>query len=193
MHILLFLCILVVGFRAIIWPYLPVGTKSLLIGVHQFAWHPITVWMAWRWLYRKRPSWRECVCIVIHDWGYWGCANMDGVEGEKHPYFGARIAFFLFGAEYEQLCLWHSRYLAKSCGREPSKLCWADKASMIFDPQTFYLDRARLTGELSEYRHNAARRGFIPLSASDIAWHDKLVAHLIALAQEQKKKHMEAA
>lgn len=25
-----------------------IGTKSILFGVHQFIWHPVTVYIAWR-------------------------------------------------------------------------------------------------------------------------------------------------
>lgn len=58
----------------------PVGTRSLLFGVHQFLWHPWTVYRAWRYLYGK-PTWREVVCIFLHDLGYFGKPNMDGEEG----------------------------------------------------------------------------------------------------------------
>ncbi|MCK5235828.1 MAG: hypothetical protein KAR06_02490, partial [Deltaproteobacteria bacterium] len=77
-------------FLAVTMPHLivwriraPVGTKSLLFGVHQFIWHPITVLIAWCKLYGW-PTWPELVCIIVHDWGYWGKPNMDGPEGEKH-------------------------------------------------------------------------------------------------------------
>jgi len=33
---------------------------------------------------------------VIHDWGYWGKPNMDGPEGERHPWLGARVMHVLF-------------------------------------------------------------------------------------------------
>lgn len=61
------------------------GTKSLLFGVHQFLWHPLTVLLAWVYLYRSFPNPKELLCIFVHDWGYWGCPNMDGPEGERHP------------------------------------------------------------------------------------------------------------
>lgn len=161
------------------------GTKSLLFGVHQFLWHPVTVWLAWRALYGQRPTWRETVCIAVHDLGYWGSSNMDGEEGERHPYFGANLAGRLFGPRYYDLCLYHSRYLSEKLGRQPSKLCWADKFSMGWDPSWLYLPRARWSGELAEYRRNADRRGFIALAAPDIAWHRKLVAHLQVMANEK--------
>jgi hypothetical protein len=139
-----------------------VGTKSLLFGVHQFLWHPITVFAAWYELYGM-PNWKECVCIFIHDWGYWGCPNMDGLEGEKHPEFAATIAknyldtwknLYLskpMSWKYHDLCLYHSRHYARYHGVEPSMLCWADKLSIKYDPWWFYIARAKLSGELYEY------------------------------------------
>jgi hypothetical protein len=163
-----------------------VGKRSLLFGVHQFIWHPITVLIAWWELY-GRPSWRELVCIVIHDWGYWFCPNMDGPEGEKHPEFGARIAWRLFGqAEYWDLCLLHSRHYARAYGANPSKLCWADKLSILYDPWWFYLTRAWLSGELKEYRKVAADAGFIPLSASNRAWFIWVQGRLAKVGREMR-------
>ena len=142
------------------------GTKSLLFGVHQIIWHPVTVLLAWIELYGL-PNWKECVCIVIHDWGYWGSPNMDGVEGEKHPEWAARFASryldpeeygdevygkFLVKDEWEQFCLFHSRHYAKRHNQDPSKLCWANKFSIKYDPWWLYLPRAWLSGELNEYR-----------------------------------------
>lgn len=158
------------------------GTRSLLFGVHQFAWHPITVWLAWRRLYGA-PGWRETVCILIHDWGYWGCAEMDGPEGEAHPYLGARLAGWLFGPAYRVLVLHHSRTLCRAAGVEPSRLCWADKLSMLYDPSWFYLLRARATGEIHEYRRQAV--GYVPLIASDRYWLTWLKQHLAHLAEEK--------
>jgi hypothetical protein len=144
-----------------------VGTKSLLFGVHQFIWHPITVLLAWIELY-GRPTWKELVCIIIHDWGYWGKPNMDGAEGSSHPEKGAKIAANLLGIHYWRLVLYHSRHYAREYEQEPSKLCWADKLSIIYDPWWFYLPRAWLSGELQEYREKAVE--FIPLEASHREW-----------------------
>lgn len=146
-----------------------VGTKSLLFGVHQFLWHPITVLIAW-WKLYGRPDWKEVVCILIHDWGYWGSPNMDGEEGERHPELAADIALALFGVYHYFLCLLHSRHLARSLRKQPSRLCWADKLSILYDPWWFYLPRAWLSGELKEYRKLAADAGFVPLSASHREW-----------------------
>lgn len=164
---------------------LPVGRRSLLWGVHQFLWHPWVVYRAWRQLYGRRPAWREAVCILVHDWCYWRSPNMDGEEGERHPEYGARLAGWLFGPEYHDLVLYHSRHYARRHGAAPSPLCWADKLSILFDPPWFYLLRARLAGELQEYRQQAARAGFVPLSATDREWFEALRAHLTRLAVSQ--------
>src|SRR5688572_8618904 len=68
------------------------GTLSVLFGVHQFLWHPITVLRAWRHLYGRWPKWHWIIAILCHDLGYWGKPNMDGPEGQTHPEAGAELA-----------------------------------------------------------------------------------------------------
>ena len=162
------------------------GTKSLLFGVHQFVWHPFTVLLAW-WKLYGRPGWRELVCIVIHDWGYWGSPNMDDGRGEQHPRAGATMALSLFGdLRYYDLVLCHSRHLARRIGLTPSLLCWPDKLSILFDPPWFYLFRARLSGEIKEYRTMAALANFVPLSATDREWLSVIRGKFEVLAREQR-------
>lgn len=160
------------------------GTKSLLFGVHQFIWHPLAVYLSWVLLYRKLPTWREAICIFIHDWGYWGKENMDDENGERHPEFAAAVADALLdrnaGAKtgpqaignrrHHDLCLFHSRHYARNAGRNPSELCWADKLSIIFEPWWFYLPRAWASGELYEYRRIAAECGFVDITSSHRTW-----------------------
>jgi len=187
---------------------LPVGSRSLLFGVHQFIWHPITVAVAWRKLYGKWPTFLESLCIVVHDWGYWGCPNMDGEQGKRHPVRGACLAAtwaarlvrwnrwailipllvltksgrlalkdMIFEREFKSyisqiraafnesavkaavnayfLVLYHSRSLAKSDMKAPSRLCAPDKLCVLFDPHWFYWLRATLSGEGREFRQNA--------------------------------------
>ncbi len=171
-----------------------VGTKSLLIGVHQILWHPFTVFIAWCELYGL-PSWEETVCIFIHDWGYWGCSDMEG-DGADHPRFGAELANRLFGLRvyprvdnyprepgtktdfpvpsryWFELCMFHSRGMAKKWGAEPSKLCWADKLSIKYDPWWLYLPRAIITGEIKELRRIAAELETIPETATNREWYE---------------------
>jgi hypothetical protein len=133
-----------------------IGTKSLLFGIHQIFWHPFVVCRAWLYLY-GRPSFKELICIFIHDWGYFGKPNLDGErmdEGKYHPALGAKIAGMLFSHKEYLLCAGHSRSYAKLVHVDISKLCWADKLSFAFEPCWFYLLRARLSGELKEIRSN---------------------------------------
>lgn len=141
-----------------------IGTKTVLFGVHQFLWHPFTVWRAWRWLYRSNPKWWQLVAIVCHDLGYIGKGDLDGREGRRHPDGGATITlkFVRWLTNDQELhanaffcSLLHSRAYAQDIDMEPSDLCWADKACILFDPPWFYLLRARLAGELPEFKLNA--------------------------------------
>jgi hypothetical protein len=158
------------------------GTKSLLFGIHQVFWHPYTVLKAWRTMY-GRPTWKELACIVIHDWGYFGSPNMDDERGEKHPELGARIAGRLFGDAYSRLVLLHSRHYARLITVEPSALCWADKLSILYDPPWFYLIRARLSGEIAEYRHMAAKANLVSLTATHREWHEVMREKFLLLAK----------
>lgn len=162
-----------------------VGQRSLLFGVHQFIWHPITVLIAY-WKLYGRPNWPEIVCIFIHDWGYWFCANMDGPEGERHPEYAARLAGKWFGPRYYDLCLYHSRHYARTADALPSKLCWADKLSIAYEPWWFYLPRAWLSGELREYRQKAAEAGFISQSAGHREWFCWIKSWLANQGTQQK-------
>jgi hypothetical protein len=167
------------------WQRIPVGTKSLLVGVHAFWWHPITVWIAWVRLYKQLPDWRECCCILFHDWGYWGCETMDGKDGIEHPQLGAEIADFFFGWEYYTFVLYHSRHLAKQHNELPSLLCWPDKFSMMFDPMWFYLLRAELSGEIAEYKQNAIKGGFVSPTCSDWEWLHWLRNRMAQMAKDE--------
>lgn len=152
------------------------GTKSILFGVHQFLWHPFTVWRAWRYLYKENPGWVYWICIFVHDLGYWGKPDMDGVDGRTHPEGGAKIAQWivywanrlrgeskrdcqLFAETAHDICLCHSTHYAQLKGLSVSTLYLPDKVCILFDPPWFYKLRAWLSGELAEYvdRENHAR------------------------------------
>lgn len=167
--------------RKLISKWFPVGTKSLLFGVHQFLWHPWTVARAWRHIYGRWPNIDEAICIFVHDWGYWGCANMDGEQGKRHPEAGAAWAFILVffrhwlcfrsnevAGEYadlaESLTLFHSSHYANRHREPPSPLYLPDKVSILFEPRWWYLLRARLSGEVYEYVENSPFAGIIKVN-----------------------------
>ena len=131
-----------------------VGTKSLLFGVHCFLIHPIIVLIAWIKLYGFPFDPRIWIAIFVHDWGYWGCDNMDGKEGKNHPELGGRIMDRLFGKKWGDFTRFHSKSYADQKRRIISKLCVADKLSIALELYPIYIFRAKLSGELREYMEN---------------------------------------
>ncbi len=128
-----------------------IGTKSLLFGAHQFILHPLLVLIAWKKLYGS-VTWKELTCIIIHDWGYWGCPNMDGPEGEAHPYRPALWAYKHFRHEcYYNLIAYHSRFSAKTDKMPVSRLCLADKYGTAMYPTWLWVLLCTLSGEVKEY------------------------------------------
>ena len=136
---------------------LNVGTRSVLFGVHCFFIHPFVLAIAWWKLFGFPWDPRLWACFFLHDVGYLGKPNMDGPEGEQHPYLGARIAGWLFGQEWYWFSLLHSRYLAKKLVRQPSKLALADKLVIAIEPSWLYLPRAIASGEIEDYRLQALK------------------------------------
>lgn len=116
---------------------------------------------------------------------------MDDEEGERHPFWAAKIAGRMFGIYYYDLCLYHSRHYARKYGVKPSRLCWADKLSIMFEPWWFYLPRAWLSGELQEYRERADNAGLVPLSATNREWFAWVRDKLTKLGMEKRSNAVE--
>lgn len=153
-----------------------IGTRSILFGVHAFWWHPIVVLLAWLHLYKKAPNWWQVIAIFCHDLGYWGRSNMDGKEGKYHPGPGAtmtgKIVRFFTGSGWDAFffALLHSRDMAKCLGLPVSELYAPDKYAIWFEPSWFYLLRARLSGEIHEFKQLAIDAGHITATATDREW-----------------------
>lgn len=130
---------------------LPVGTRSLLWGAHQFLLHPLFVALAWWRLYGRPGDWRLWACFFLHDIGYWGKRDMDGDEGKLHPLLGAYHAYRRLGARYGALCVGHSRSFAAYVDRPVSPLMRADKYATCLMPLWLYVALCRLSGEWREY------------------------------------------
>lgn len=139
-------------------PFLPTGTKSLLFGVHCVAIHPIFVFMAWWQLYGFPWDLRLWIAFIIHDWGYWGSPNMDGLEGEKHVELAGAWMDKHFGSDWGDFCRYHSRFWAKKYERPFSRLCVADKLAIAITPTWLYLIQANLSGEIHEYMKGEGAR-----------------------------------
>jgi len=131
-----------------------IGMKTLLFGVHQFILHPLFVLMAWLIIYRQWPRLHELAAIITHDWGYWGCGDLDGDEGENHPITMASWwsnRYGRFGIEVADLIAGHSRFCVKKRGFSISRLFHADKLSIGLMPAWLYWLLGTLSGELKEY------------------------------------------
>jgi hypothetical protein len=136
-----------------------IGTKSVLFGAHAFWWHPFAVSLGWWKLYGFPWNPALWLCFFFHDIGYIGKPNMDGPEGEAHPWLGAMIVLGLtpWTERWANECLYHSRHLAKSLGAQPSRLCMADKLAPLFTPAWLYIPGTRQSGELAEYMANGKK------------------------------------
>lgn len=152
--------------------FLSVGTKSVLFGAHCFLLHPFFVAWAWWNLYGFPWDPRLWVAFFVHDLGYWGKPNMDGDEGELHPYWGANLMGFLFGKKWFDFTLYHSRFLAKKLGGQYSKLCVADKYAFVITPTWLYLPMVKATGEIEEYMKDASKssNGAFEVQSSAEVW-----------------------
>lgn len=135
----------------------PVGTRSILVGSHQFILHPIFVAIAWRRVHgfwpRRIPVW---FAFVLHDLGYWGLPNMQDNEGERHPEQGADMLSRLFDIDGAQGVWWrfsagHSRFFAKIQRIDTSGLMRPDKFATVIVPLPLYLAMVYASGEVYEY------------------------------------------
>lgn len=107
------------------------GTISILFGCHSMVIHPIVVTMAWFKLYGL-PSWRELICIFLHDVGHYGLNYLDDYEQKKrHWELGAKATRALFGDWAYELTAGHCSH----SGLPKSKLYYADKLSWHLAPR----------------------------------------------------------
>jgi hypothetical protein len=158
-----------------------IGTRSVLYGAHCFFIHPWFVALAWWKLYGFPYDPRLWIAFFVHDLGYIGKPNMDGPEGEMHPYRGASIMGALFGHKWFEFTLYHSRFLAKRNGGQYSKLCVADKYAFQLTPRWLYLPMVNWTGEIKEYMKLAESGKYSDenrITTSQVAWHQGVVEYM---------------
>lgn len=165
-----------------------IGTKSVLFGAHCFVLHPWFVAWAWWKLYGFPYDPRLWFAFFLHDIGYIGKPNMDGEEGERHPYRGALIMGALFGERWFYFTLYHSRFLSKKEGARYSKLCVADKLALALTPEWLYMPLVTATGEIHEYMKDAERNsnGDIPIQKSKSQWYNSVQNYVLKWVEEHK-------
>jgi len=83
--------------------------------------------------------------------------------------------------EWANFSLYHSRFIAKRDKQKPSRLCVADKLSIVLTPRWLYLPMVNWTGEIREYMKLAGAGKYetmnIPTS-SQIEWFDAVTDYL---------------
>jgi hypothetical protein len=135
-----------------------IGTKSLLAGAHCLLIHPLFVWRAW-WRLFGVPWDPRVVCgCFLHDIGYFGRDEIEGTTGDEHVLLGARLMGWLFGPEWADECVRHSRSWCKRTGLPVSRLGLADKLAFAIIPAWLYIPMARWSGELAEYMQASKER-----------------------------------
>lgn len=160
-----------------------VGTKSILYGGHQFIIHPIILFFCYWRLYSFPFDPRLWVCFVVHDWGYFGCKDMDGYTGKYHPVFGASIVRVLFGGKWCVFCVTHSRKIVEILRKATeidyriSKLGVADKLAIVYTPLWMYCRE-----ELSEYIRNESQY----VSISPKSWKDIVDKRALRFVEDNK-------
>ena len=161
-----------------------IGTKTLVFGVHNVVLHPLAVLICWLRMYGW-PKWHELLAIIVHDWGYWGCPDIDGDDGVEHPAAGARIAYRIvlritrnkqLATRTSNLILGHSRHYAKRYNVPFSKLLGPDKMSAVLYPWYIYIPMAWLSGELESYRYETSKLYWatgigVPVTSLNRTWY----------------------
>ncbi len=161
-----------------------IGTKSVLFGVHCPLWHGPTVLYAYYKLYGREAFKLPIIAACfLHDIGYWGCADMDGPEGENHPVPGAFLVSWLFDKcididgflikdwKWFFFTVNHSRTYAKRHWAHYSRLAVADKLALSLTPRWFYLLVSSLSGEIKEYMAAEVASGHTNKNTTKKEWY----------------------
>ena len=135
-----------------------IGTKSLLAGAHCLTIHPLFVWRAWWRLFGVAWDPRILCACFLHDIGYFGRDEIEGPTGDEHVLLGARLMGWVFGPEWADECVRHSRSWCKRTGLPLSRLGLADKLAFAITPAWLYIPMARWSGELAEYMQASKER-----------------------------------
>ncbi len=119
------------------------GTKSYLIGCHQFLTHPFFVLIAWRLEYKSWPKWWELICIFLHDIGICKRQYLSNNEAKTDhwkagAYWSLVIVEYLSRNPHSMKSLWAWKLAAGHCPREStepeSKLFRPDKRARVIAP-----------------------------------------------------------
>src|SRR5208337_1677089 len=101
---------------------------------------------------------RLWAAFFLHDIGYLGKPNIDGDEGQLHPFTGAFLLTFFFDtpdtSKWYEFSLYHSRTIAKTYFAPLSRLGYADKLAFLLYPKWLLRALYFFSGEIVEYMKN---------------------------------------
>ena len=142
----------------------------MLYGAHAFWLHPWFVARAWWKLFGFPCDPRLWVAFFVHDLGYWGCPNMDGDEGERHPEWGAQRMFCWFDGDWKAVGseLMHE---TKRGGIAPRY----GGTRFLPHPKLWHLKMARRLNRMFGHK-------------GDMYWHDLSLYHSRFYAKADKKQ-----
>lgn len=86
----------------------------------------------------------------------------------------------------------HSRFYAKKCDRNPSRLCIADKLAIALVPWWLYLPMVNWTGEIKEYMALSVQNGNTKYACMAIdhksqrQWYANMQTYLVKWVAEHK-------
>jgi len=122
------------------------GTKSYLIGCHQFLIHPLCVLWAWHKWFGSWPKFWQIVCIFVHDIGICGRQYLSDKNAKNgHWMCGTFIADRLFGHKGWNFCGGHTPE-SKWANISRSDLWYADKYSWVVAPMWWLWNNFRVEG-----------------------------------------------
>ncbi|NOS67800.1 MAG: hypothetical protein HOO67_05565 [Candidatus Peribacteraceae bacterium] len=141
------------------------------------------------------PSRSAKVAFFVGKWA-WKLKNLFRPAVRDTP--GADIHY---GLRCAMMVLLHSREMVRLTREQfgdlsvnPSTLCWPDKYSVCFESKWFYLLRARLSGEIHEFRANAVKSGKVSpeSSAGDwLDWYRSYIYRLPDVARLRRQQDMQ--
>ena len=116
--------------------------------LHPYVGAKIMHWLFDGWEYRDTSDFSYSLELQTEGWSICGVS-------EDHQI----LSLCRRNPQWYDFCVNHSRFLAKQCGMQPSRLCMADKLSLGLEPWWLYLPRAWASGELKEYMRSAQPDG----------------------------------
>ena len=138
----------------------------------------------------RHPEWVAKLMTRLFDRGPTDSHTRIIIHRHDHldEFGGQRMHDIFTLGRWGTFALYHSRFYAKSQNARPSRLCIADKLSICITPWWIYRWTAGLTGEIREYRQDAANpsKGWDNAPGTNRDWYVSMQAYMRAWIAEHK-------